>query len=109
MTSIQPVVESGLRMRSSAEAAVEALEVRPQAEGPAAMHRHDLVGAVPEQEAAVERRHPRRGQRQVFAVQPAGRKRFGHRGACQWNSRRRLSQARPRKPASGTSAAGYRS
>jgi len=65
-----------------ARAALEAAEVAVEAERPAVVHRHHLVDAVAEDEAAVEDRDLRLRQRQPFAVQVAGRLGPVHRCSC---------------------------
>ncbi len=67
-----------VRQADGREAARESLEVLAQAERAAAMHGHHLVHAVGEQEAAVQRRDPRLGERHQPAVEVAGRIRLRH-------------------------------
>src|SRR5262245_8984637 len=83
------------------EAVRKPREVLLQPEERAAIHGDHLVHAVAEDETPVEDRHARLRERQELAVQIADL-RHGFASPYFLNHSRRLSQVRPKKPATGT-------
>jgi hypothetical protein len=82
-----------------AETALQAGEVLVEAESDARVHRHELVDAVAEDEAAVEHRHLRFLERHQLAVEENQVAAFY---LIHWNHSLSVSQALPSNPAWAT-------
>ena len=84
-----------------AQAAAEARQMRGQAPRLAVPCGDDLVDAVAEQKAAIERRDARLAQRQQAAVEMADRQRLGHDAPTSGTRARTVSLRRLQKPPCG--------